>query len=61
MTKASQEDVVVLDWVPCICYPIRSKKNEIQALIDSGSKLNAMTQGYASKLGLKVRPTDGEA
>ena len=59
MTEASQEDVV-LDRVPCICYPIRFKKNElqVQALLDSGSKVNAMTPRYVSKLGLKVRPTD---
>ena len=61
MTEASKEDVVIaLDWVPYICYPIRFKKSEIQvqALFDSGSKVNAMTPRYASKLGLKVRPTD---
>ena len=60
MTEASQEDVVVLDRVPCIRYPIRFKKSEVQvqALLDSGSEVNAMTPGYASKLGLKVRPTD---
>ena len=55
MTEASQEDVV-LDRVPCIRYLIRFKKNDVQALIDSGSEVNAMTPGYASKLGLKVRP-----
>ena len=60
MTEASKEDVVALDRVPCIRYPIRFKKNEVQvqALIDSGSEVNAMTLGYASKLGLKIRPTD---
>ena len=59
MTEASQKDVV-LDWVPCICYPIWFKKSEVQvqALLDSGSKVNAMTPGYALKLGLKVRPTN---
>ena len=55
--EASQEDVV-LDWVLCICYPIWFKKNKVQALIDSGSGVNAMTLGYASNLGLKVRPTN---
>ena len=60
MIEASQEDVVVLDWVFCIYYPIWFKKNEIQvqALINSGSEVNAMTPGYASKLGLKIRPTN---
>ena len=59
--ETSQENVVALDQVPYICYPILFKKNEVQALIDSGSKVNAMTLGYALKLGLKVRPTDGGA
>ena len=61
MTEASKEDVVVaLDWVPCICYSIWFKKSEIevQALFNSGSEVNAMTPGYASKLGLKVRFID---
>ena len=59
MTEASKEDVVALDRVPCIRYPIRFKKNEVQvqALIDSGSEVNAMTLGYTSKLGLKFRLT----
>ena len=57
MTEASQKDVV-LDWVPCICYPIWFKKNEVQTLIDSSNEVNAITPGYASKLGLKVRPTN---
>ena len=61
MAGASMEDnPLALDWVPCIRYPIRFKKSEVQvrALIDSGSEINAITPGYALKLGLKVRPTD---
>ena len=61
MAGASMEDnPLALDWVPCIRYPIRFKKSkvQVQALLDSGSEVNAMTPGYASKLGLKVRPTD---
>ena len=61
MAGASMEDnPLALDRVPCIHYPIRFKKSEVQvqALLDSGSEVNAMTPGYASKLGLKVRPTD---
>ena len=61
MAGASMENnLLALDWVPCICYPIWFKKSKVQvrALINSGSKVNAMTPGYASKLGLKVRPTD---
>ena len=29
-------------------------KKEVQALIDSGSEVNAMTLVYTSKLGLKI-------
>ena len=36
-------------------------QNEVQALINSDSKINAMITGYALKLSLKVRFTDGKA
>ena len=63
VTETSYEDVVVLDWVPCICYPMRFKKSkvQVQALIDSGSEINTMMLAYALKLGLKVHTTDVEA
>ena len=64
MAGASIEDnPLALDWVPCICYPIRFKKNEVQvqALLNSDSEVNAITLEYASKLGLKVCPTDVRA
>ena len=38
-----------LDRVPCIYYPVqfwKIKGATIQALIDSGSKVNAMTPAY---------------
>ena len=54
MIKASQEDVIVLDLVPCICYPIWFEKNKVPALIDPGSEVNTMTLEYALKLGLKI-------
>ncbi len=45
-----------LEHVKCIHYPVRFKKNqaEVQALINSGSEVNAMAPAYAAKLGLKV-------
>ena len=61
VTEASKEDDVILDWVPCIYYPLRfykDKKNKAWALIDFGSKVNAMTPAYVSKLGLRVRQTN---
>lgn len=53
MTKASKKNRA-LNWVPYIHYPVQFKKNEMQALINVGSKVNAMTPGYASKLDLKA-------
>ena len=51
----------VLDKVPCICYPVQFRKDkgkDVLALLDSGSKVNAMTLAYAAHLGLKVKVTD---
>ena len=47
---------LALDWMPCICYLIWFKKSkvQIQAPINSDNEVNAMTPGYALKLGLKV-------
>ena len=49
-----------MERVPCIHYPVQFKKDtgKIQALIDSGSEVNAMTPAYAKKLGLRVRKTN---
>ena len=50
--------VRVLDKVSCICYPIqfcKDKGKDVLALLDSGSKVNAMTPAYAAHLDLKVR------
>ena len=42
----------LLKRILCIHYPLQFRKNqyEIQALIDFGSKVNAMTPTYAKKL-----------
>ena len=53
--------VRVLDKVSCICYPVQFRKDkgkDALALLDSGSKVNAMTLAYAAHLGLKVRVTN---
>ena len=45
---------VILDRVFCIHYPAQFQKDKgvtIWALIDSSSKVNAMTPSYAKKLG----------
>ena len=63
VTGASKEPqkVIVLDRMPCIYYPVQFRKDKgatIWALIDSASKVNAMTPAYAKQLGLQVRKTD---
>ena len=52
----SDEEVVVK--VPCIHYPIRFQEEQVRALLNSGSKVNAMNSDYARKLGLKIRRTN---
>ena len=50
-----------LKCVPCIHYPVQftdTNETQVQALIDLGSEVNAMTLTYASRLGLWVHRTD---
>lgn len=49
-----------LKCIPYIHHPLQFKKDqiEIQALLDSGIKVNTMTLAYVAKLGLKVRLTN---
>ena len=58
VTNGGEE--VVLKKVPCIYYPIRFQKNQeqVRALFDSGSKVNAMSPAYTKRLGLKTRKTN---
>ena len=58
VTENSKENDVALQRVPCIHYPIWFKKKEVQALIDSGSEINAMIPAHVSRLGLRVHRTD---
>ena len=48
--------------VPCIHYPVRFQEDQgqeqVKALLNSGSKVNAMSPAYAKKLGLKTRKTN---
>lgn len=48
------------EFVPCIYHLLWFKKDqiEVQALLDSNSKVNVMIPAYAVKLGLKVQLTD---
>ena len=60
MTKTSKKDDIVLEKVPCIHYLLQFQKDNVEAkaLINSNSKVNAMTQAYISKLSLRVRYTN---
>ncbi len=43
MTKKMEEE---LEWVPCIWYPV-TYKDQIEALLDSESEVNTMSQTFA--------------
>lgn len=60
ITEASKKDDLVLDWVPCIYFIIQFKK-KVWALINFGSKVNAMTLVYALKLGRQIHRTNVRA
>ena len=48
----------VLDQITCICYIMQFQKDKsknVLALLDSGSKVNAMTLAYLAQLSLKVQ------
>ena len=60
VTEASEKETP-LERFPCLWYPVRFRKNhaeDVSALIDSGSEVNAMSSAYAKKLGLRIRPTN---
>ena len=42
--------------MPCIYYPVQFQEGQeqVMVLLDSGSEANAMSPGYAKKLGLKT-------
>ncbi len=54
MTEKKTEE---FERVPCIRYLV-TFKDHTKALLDSGSKVNAMSQVFASQLGLKIRKTN---
>ena len=62
VTQATQEGKkVILNQVSCIYYLVQFRKDKratIQALIDFGSKVNAITLAYAKKLGLRTWKTN---
>ena len=54
------DEEVVLERVPCIHYPARFQgdQEQVRALLDSGSEVNAMSPAYAERLGLKTWKTN---
>lgn len=64
MTGASNKALeVILDLVPCIYYLVQFEKDKatVQALIDSSSKVNAITPAHAKQLDLQTQKTDVKA
>ncbi len=55
--KKTEEE---LERVLCIWYPI-TFKNQTEALLDSKSKVNVMSQAFAHQLGLKICKTNVKA
>ncbi len=52
--KKTEEE---MKWVLCIWYPVIFI-NQTEALLDSGSKVNTMSQAFAQQLGLKFCKTN---
>ena len=46
-----------LEQKPCIQYSV-TFKDQTEALLDSKSKINAMSQAYANQLGLTIKKTN---
>ena len=53
---SSDKEIVIR--VPCIHYPVQFQEEQVRALLNSGSKVNATNSDYAWKLGLKIRRTN---
>lgn len=62
-TLAPDNSSLLVERLLCIYYLVRFKKDKtkVQALIDTSSKINAITPAYMAKLGLKVQSSDVKA
>ena len=58
--ESKSEYLENLAWFPCIQYPITFQKKSVPmvALLDLGSKVNAIHPIFTRELGLPIRPTD---
>lgn len=55
-----EEEIILLEKIQCIYYLFyiqKDKESNVQALINLGSKVNAMILAYTNKLGLKIYST----
>lgn len=50
--------IEILQFIPCIYYPVLFRQKLVQVLINSGSEINVMSPVYIEKLGLWVRKTN---
>ncbi len=46
MSMTDKKTVEELERIPCIWYPV-TFKDQTEALLDSGSEINAMSQAFA--------------
>ena len=53
LVTGNDEEVMIR--VLCIYYPVRFQEEQVKALLDNGSEVNAMNPDYARKLELKIR------
>ena len=51
MTDTSSKEFV---RVSCIHYPVQFQEEQVRALLNSGSEINAMNPALAQKLGLYI-------
>ncbi len=55
--KKTEGELEELERVPCIRYPV-TFKDQTKALLDSGSKVNVISQAFAQQLSLKICKTN---
>ena len=58
VTNGSEKVVI---RVLCIYYPVQFQEEQVRALLDGSSEVNAMSPIYAKRLGFKTRKTNVRA
>ena len=49
---------IMLEKMSCIYYLVKFQKEQVKALFDSGSKVNAIYPNFTQKLGFHIRKTN---